>query len=71
MKYFSKFIQKLISSSTHHYQSIHQVLRLYPEPFRRYFADKISSIFLQRAITQERGIIWMRKKKNMYQLFFS
>ena len=24
MKYFSEFIQKLISSSTYHYQSIHQ-----------------------------------------------
>ena len=27
-KYFSEFIQKLIRSSTHHYQSIHKVSRL-------------------------------------------
>ena len=27
MKYFSEFIQKLIRSSTHQYQSIHQVLK--------------------------------------------
>ena len=55
MKYFSIFIQKSTRSSTHHYQSMYQVSRLYLEWFWRYFADKISTI------TQERGIIWMRK----------
>ena len=40
MKYFSEFIQKLIRSSIHHYQSI-QVLRLNLHfIFFRYFADK-------------------------------
>ena len=41
MKYFSKFIQKLIRSSTHHYQSIHQVSRLQLQQFLRYFADEV------------------------------
>ena len=67
MKYFPEFIQKLIRSSTNHYQSIHQVSRLYLEWFWWYFADKISSLFFQRAITQERGIILTGKK--MCKLF--
>ena len=68
MKYFSEFIQKLIRPSTHHCQSIHLVSRLHLEWFWRYYADKISSILFQRAITQERGIILMGK--NMSAIFF-
>ena len=67
--FFLEFIQKLIRSSTHQYQSIHWVSRLYLEWFWRYFAEKPLSIFFQRAKTQKRGIIWMRKK-NMCELFF-
>ena len=59
---FQNFIQKLIRSSTHHYQSTPQISRLYLQFFLRYFADKISSIFFQGIITQERGIILMVKK---------
>ena len=62
MKCFSKFIQKLIRWSTHHYQSIHEVPRLQLQQFLRYFADKIAAIFFQRAITQERGLILSRNK---------
>ena len=38
---FQNFIQKLITPSTHHYQSSHQVSRLYLQQFSRYFADKV------------------------------
>ena len=56
MKYILEFIQKLIRSSTHQ--------------FLRYFADKIVSIIFKRAITQERGIILLRKKKIRVSYFF-
>ena len=55
--------------STHHYQSIHQVSRLWLQYFLRYFADKIASIFFQRAITQTRGIILSRKKIRVSYFF--
>ena len=32
----------VMRSSTHHYQSIHQVSRLSPQQFLRYFADKVN-----------------------------
>ena len=35
----------------------------------RYFADKIASIFFQRAITQKRGIILSRKKIHVSYFF--
>ena len=37
--------------------------------FFRYFADKIASIFFQRAITQKRGIILSRKKIHVSYFF--
>ena len=63
MKYFSEFIQKLIRSSTHHTSLFIKFQgSSFNSYFYRYFADKIASIFFQRAITQERGIIMSRKK---------
>ena len=35
----------------------------------RYFADKIASIFFQRAITQEKGIVLLRKKIRVSYFF--
>ena len=54
-KYFLEFIQKLIRSSTQHYQSIPRFKAL--ALILRYFADKFASIFFQRAITQEKDTI--------------
>ena len=61
MKYFQNFIQKL--------KLIYSLLPIYSSGFKalswmvlELFADKFSSLFYQRAITQERGLIWMRKK---------
>ena len=48
------------------HQSIHQVSRIYLEWFWKYFADKSSSILFQRAVTQEKGIIWMRKNMSAF-----
>ena len=62
MKYLSKFILKLIRPSTYYYQSFHQVSRLQLQKFLRDFADKISYIFFQKAITKERDINLSRKK---------
>ena len=40
MKYFSEFIQKLIRSSIHHYQSIHQVSKALASVVFEILADK-------------------------------
>ena len=59
-----------IMSSTHHYQSIHQVSRIYLEWFWRYFADNISSIFLKGHNSGKGHNLDEREKKNTCQLFF-
>ena len=65
-KYFSEFILKLIG---HLLIATNLFLKFQGSSCNsfRYFADKISSIFVQRAITQERGIILIRRK--ICQLF--
>ena len=51
--FFLEFIQKLTRSFTHHYQSIHQVSRLYLQLCFRYIADNVKCPKLQKAITHE------------------
>ena len=52
MKHFSEFIQKLIWSSIHHYQSIHQVSRRF-NSFGDILLTREKCPNLKRAITQE------------------
>ena len=50
---FSKFLQKLIRLSTHHYQSIHEVFKALASSVLRYFTDKVKMPKFQRAITHK------------------
>ena len=51
--FFSGFIQKLIRSSTHHYQSIHNVWRLCSNSFWDVLLTRANCPKLQRAIIHE------------------